>query len=1364
MNTRTRMLFAILIILASVNFAAAAVLTGDPMAQTTLHFIHRSDNQAIDVDFIFPGVEYTTVENGEELFHLFYMEDEGVTGTIGAPELPIITKLFAIPNTVHVKIKNAEPVFRTYQGMSPYPHQEYEYGSPQNSHQLTFDDDYYQKSAFFPENWLTLGTPAIMRDFRVIPVNIHPIRVNPVTGEAQILQSLHLELEFEHSASTNIKTHSFNKLVSSFNKAYKNLIANYDWINPNGEEVKGSILIVYPNVTGVSTMVASLADWKKRLGYNAVPYQVSNGASTTTVFNAINNAYNTYDPPLEYVTLIGDVGGSVGISCYTYSGGGTDHNYTLLEGGDVLPEVYLGRISVSSTTELQTAINKILYYEQNPLSTSTAWYRKGIVVAGSSSSGVSTIQVGRTIRHWWLEDGFTQVDTAWYNMGINIENAMRDACNNGISALQFRGWLGSSSFDQNDIMALTNAGKLPYGVIITCGTGDFNSVGNEVCEAWLRAGSPTNPTGGIGGVGTATSSTHTRYNNTVCAGLWGGLHYEGISTLGGMLFRGKYGLYLSYQYDQGGLNNFTYWNNLMGDPSTDLWNNYPQTLTVTYPTTISIGTSSFTVTVVNYAGNPLPDRYVTLIKEGQTFVGGRTNEQGIFTSPINVSSAGTMKVTVTYHNDRPHLGNVTVAAQDVYPSFNALTIDDDNSGGSAGNSDGNANPGEVLELDVQLKNFGTSTSATGITAVLSTTDDKASIINANTTYPDLAVNAAAYGTSKFLVALESDFPDEYVLPFTLTINSNQGLFTSAFNLEVVSADIGVTNASFSGGGLQPGGTSNLTLTLKNSGSFNLQGVTAVLSSEDDQITISDPLGSFGNINAGATANNSGNLITVSADQYATCGHIVQADLLVSSTNGFEQTIHFTFMIGSYHTYDPFGPDEYGYYCIDNTDAEYNNFPINSWVEISSTGTIVNLSDYGNGQDASARTILPFDFTYYGESFDTITICSNGWLGFGEETYHTDFRNYPIPTVSGPTRGMLCPCWDDLVMGGGHVYTYYDQTNHRFIIEYNNVSTMSGGQTQKFEVLLYDPAFYPTPTGDGEIVFQYSLINPVSGSSYDNPYFTTGIMSNDHQTGLQYAYWNIYHPAAAPLNIGTHAVKFTTVEPIRVPAAQNFQVTLTPSGMPIVIPPGGGSFSYSLLIANLGANPEPVDIWINLTLPAGGTSNPLLVRQNIVIAGGGSLSRNMNQWIPARAPAGNYVYNAYIGDYPTLDIWDEDHFNFSKSADGDQSGDDNWELNGWEDDLSVNPPVLLPQQYELSSAFPNPFNPSAQIAFALPQAERVTLAVYNTLGRQVAVLTDAWMTPGWHSVTFNGENLSSGLYFYTIKAGGFSQTKKMLLVK
>ncbi len=97
------------------------------------------------------------------------------------------------------------------------------------------------------------------------------------------------------------------------------------------------------------------------------------------------------------------------------------------------------------------------------------------------------------------------------------------------------------------------------------------------------------------------------------------------------------------------------------------------------------------------------------------------------------------------------------------------------------------------------------------------------------------------------------------------------------------------------------------------------------------------------------------------------------------------------------------------------------------------------------------------------------------------------------------------------------------------------------------------------------------------------------------------------------------------------------------------------------------------------------------------------------------------------------------------------------------DVSDETEVLV-NEYQLFQNYPNPFNPSTKIKFAIPQAGIVKLKVYDILGNEVAVLVDEVINSGIHEVNFNASHLSSGVYFYQLTSNGFSQTKKLLLLK
>jgi hypothetical protein len=89
---------------------------------------------------------------------------------------------------------------------------------------------------------------------------------------------------------------------------------------------------------------------------------------------------------------------------------------------------------------------------------------------------------------------------------------------------------------------------------------------------------------------------------------------------------------------------------------------------------------------------------------------------------------------------------------------------------------------------------------------------------------------------------------------------------------------------------------------------------------------------------------------------------------------------------------------------------------------------------------------------------------------------------------------------------------------------------------------------------------------------------------------------------------------------------------------------------------------------------------------------------------------------------------------------------------------------MPAVFQLSQNWPNPFNPSTAIRFALPVASNVKLTVFNSLGEKVAILANGPYGPGYHDVTFDGTGAASGVYFYRIQVGSFVQTRRLLLLK
>jgi len=90
--------------------------------------------------------------------------------------------------------------------------------------------------------------------------------------------------------------------------------------------------------------------------------------------------------------------------------------------------------------------------------------------------------------------------------------------------------------------------------------------------------------------------------------------------------------------------------------------------------------------------------------------------------------------------------------------------------------------------------------------------------------------------------------------------------------------------------------------------------------------------------------------------------------------------------------------------------------------------------------------------------------------------------------------------------------------------------------------------------------------------------------------------------------------------------------------------------------------------------------------------------------------------------------------------------------------------IIPKVFKLYNNYPNPFNPSTTIKFDIPKSSDVKLVLYNALGQEVLTLINSHFEPGAYSFEWNATNFSSGIYFYKMSAGIFTDIHKMVLIK
>ena len=1102
--------------------------TGPGAAELPRLLAVESDEHRVEILFELPHLASETLDVDGSTYHLLGVPGGSLSGDVGEPALPTFTRLVAIPDGVGVRVTSSVEESELLTGFNVMPMQ------PDDVQAFVHDESAYQRDGFSESALASVGAPAILRDLRVVTLTFHPVDYNPAQGTLRVTRRMRVEVEFTGTDNRNSRRSERRALTPSFDRLYRNTVINYP--GPDGERdeqpTHGTYLVICPDNAGVIDRLQPLLDWRRRQGMPVrLATTTETGADEQDIKAFIQTAYDSWEAPPEFIVLAGDANGAYPVQTWYESASGYwgegDHPFAQLERDDVLADAHVGRLSYSTLDLLELIINNTVYYESAPnMDDDPDWFTRACLAGDPNTpSGFSPVEVQRWIKTRLREIGYTEIDTVF---GGNMVIGMRNALNRGDTIFSYRGFGGMSGWTNSNTSQLTNEWKMPFCVVVTCETGSFAS-GTSRSEGFLRAGTPPDePDGGVGAIGTATPGTHTRYNNCMHYGIYRGLLWEEQFEMGAALTRGKLEMYMNYN-DRlpSQVLIYSHWNNLMGDPACKVWTGYPTQMAIVAPSSVPVGSNALSVQVRDMFLTPVDGARVCAWKGEETYSVGTTDAEGMLELPINAESVGDILLTATKHNHLPELSTIPVSVEDVYVGYASSRIDDDNIGTSTGNGNEILNPGESVELPVLLRNFGL-VEAPGVVATLTTDDPYVTIEDDTETFGDIFGAMSRWSEDDYDFTLDSACPHGHTLRFGLDIVSGADEWHSLIEFEVVSADLTVDDVILHGAGgngiLDPGETVEMSVSLRNQGGAAATNVFGTLTSLSPFVTVTDASGSFGVIDVDATSENSSDRFEISADPGAIEGHIATLSLVTQFSGSVVDTAFALLTVGERSSTDPVGPDGYGYYAFDNTDTGYWQAPVYDWVEIApgygGEGTEIVLGDYGEYQDASRGVDLPFTFQYYGQAYDRVTVCSNGWLAMGD-TYLSTYRNWTIPGAAGPAA-MIAPFWDDLYQsGGGKAYQYYDVVNHRWIVEWSGFRNMYGSYTETFEAILYDPAHHPTQTGDGVIEFQYE---DVIVTDAINHYCTVGIENADQSDGVLYTFYNLYPDGAATVQDG-RAIRF-----------------------------------------------------------------------------------------------------------------------------------------------------------------------------------------------------------------------------------------------
>ena len=1054
----------------------------------------------------------------------------GTTTDYGRPELPLFSTLVQVEPGREYDVSFSVVSSHIIPDIKVFPFQNKEKTEALGVINY-MDASFYEEDAVYPGSVLQISDRLVMRDLNLLNISVVPYRYNPVQRTLEVIDEM--EIEVTESGEREDEGRSERLPSRVFEQLYSTLVLNYEDRDRDTEFQDPAILYICGGNSESNPYFQQLVDWRHQRGYVVYTASLSEtGSSSYSIKNYIQDAYDTYSPPPEYVALVGDVGGSYNVPTY-YEGWGHnnygsacegDHPFSQLDGDDLFPEVLIGRISVRSTTDLAVVVNKILNYEKGTYASSMLSYFEKAALIGdpNSSSGISTVITNEYIEQILNTYGFEDVRIK--TSGGSWASWMQNQLNEGVLYFNYRGTIGVSGFGNSHIDAANNGYMLPLATVITCGTGSFAEDQTCISEKFLRAGSVSNPKGGIAGISTSTWNTHTLFNNIFDMGVYDGIFTKNIETAGGGLAHGKLVLFNAYPTNPyNWINAFTHWNNLMGDPATHLWTDTPEYMNVQFEEEIPFGTNFLDVNAHVYAinGMVIEDAMVTVHKDNdEIFFNAFTDNDGKVTLDLSYDYGGEVNITVTKRNFIPFTGSfeITITGKlvNVDPT-QELTMDD----GEGGN--GIFNPGETVDLQIPLKNFG-SLNVTGIQAFLESTSPFVTLIDSSSSYGIIDAGESSFGDG-FTMTLDPSALEGEDLGLRIHIEDDQNnQWAGAVPLVVKGGYIVITNDAF----IEKNQTIDIPVSIQNNGSVTVENVMGELTYSEDFVEVVDGDGSWGDIQP-EEAITCLDCFTISMGNDIVNGTLIPLTVRFYNADGYNNQQTLTLQIGEVSESDPMGPDAYGYYIYDMADTEYGLALEYDWYEIDpghgGSGTDLNLSDNGNGNFSNSSEVvdLPFTFRFYGIDYEKITVNSNGWIAMGESDLES-FRNYPVPGAGGPSP-MIAAFWDDLkTSSGGDVFRYFDPANQFAILEWSDMRTHNQNSVESFQVILYNSQ--APPYGDGNIKIQYKIFNNTSSGYYGGgtpthgSYCTIGIENHMSNDGLEYTFDNVYAPAATELDDGS----------------------------------------------------------------------------------------------------------------------------------------------------------------------------------------------------------------------------------------------------
>ena len=800
-------------------------------AEPQVTLVSSSEKQVV-VDFALGGFNLTEVSTPNGMQQIVTVPKMASMLEAGAPDLPQFPVPAIIGDRAEMEVRVVKSEFTDYQNIEIAPSKgnfsraidpetvAYTYGAM------------YSQNAFYPAAQAYLETPYIIRDFRGQNIMVRPFAYNPVTKTLRVYHSLTLAMRkvSDNGVNQKVARKANGKMSAEMEAAYRHRFINYEESAAKYTflQDRGEMLIICPDQ--YMDAMQPFVDWKNQSGRPTTIVSMSEvgGNNDNTIKSYIQNIYNDPNHNLGFILLVGDYSD---ITPHSMTSGRSDNWFGQLEGNDYYLEVLTGRFSVQSVNDVNTHVNKVLYYERD-MPEGLTWLNKGIGIganegAGSGHFGEADYVHMNYVRDTLLHYTYESVTQQYSGVGSGTSaTAISNDVNNGASIINYcnhgsqTGW-AVASYSNSHVNALTNDNMWPYIWSVACNNGEFD--GNCFAEAWLRATNNNTgvPTGAIGGMFSWISQpwqppmygqdemvailTEWRSTDKFC------------HTLGGASLNGNMYVLDAAPSDNGSTHNTWL---LFGDPSLMVRTDNPTSMNINYsPAALMLGMNELQITAENTAFG-----VATLMLNGEVICSNNVVNGNctLHFNPLN--ELGTATLTVIGYNKVTEIIPI-----EILPAEGAfLTVDSSTPSFAPVNVETN--------LSISFKNVGVDPTDGNTSVTLSCAGHGITLLNETATFDVLNADETVTLTDAFSFIVDEGTADGTRFQINVTMTDGSHTWEGKVFVTAGQAILGYVNTTWAGN-FVPGEPLNLIANFQNIGHYMATNAIATISCDNEYVTI-----------------------------------------------------------------------------------------------------------------------------------------------------------------------------------------------------------------------------------------------------------------------------------------------------------------------------------------------------------------------------------------------------------------------------------------------------------------------------------------------------------------------------------------------